>query len=385
MASNSIGDLIVSSVLPTNGSFSIRFFDQLTNKHDKNVFFSPYSIVTAMSLCLAGARNNTEVQLKKLFNFTNLSNEQIHKMNQELHKDLKSLGGSVSLNIANKIYQSNSNKVKQEYLDILKTYYETTSQGLDFSNASASAKIINDWVSGQTNNKIQNLVPETSIDKLTKLILVNAVYFKGNWEISFDKNQTFDDLFISSDKAEKMVKMMNLNGKHFNYVHEPNNLKLSALTIPYSGGKMAMTIILPHHDQKLSEIQSKLDEHILKSIFSTQNKIKINLILPKFKFEQEFELSKSLSDLGAPDAFGNQADFTGIDNNLFISKVIHKAIVDVNEEGTEAAAATAVVMRTKSMAIERVPEFRCNRPFIFFIHDHKNQSILFMGRYSKPE
>ena len=243
-----------------------------------------------MSLCLAGARNNTEAQLKKLFNFTNLSNEQIHKINLELYKDLKSLGGNVSLNIANKIYQSNSYKVKQEYLDILKTYYETTSQGLDFSNALASAKIINDWVSSQTNNKIQNLVPEASIDKLTKLILVNAIYFKGNWEISFDKNQTFDDLFILSDKSEKMVKMMNLNGKHFNYVYEPNNLKLSALTIPYSGGKMAMTIILPHHDQKLSEIQSKLDEHILKSILSTQNKIKINLILPKFKFEQEFEV-----------------------------------------------------------------------------------------------
>jgi serine protease inhibitor len=243
-----------------------------------------------MSLCLAGARNNTEAQLKKLFNFTNLSNEQIHKINLELYKDLKSLGGNVSLNIANKIYQSNSYKVKQEYLDILKKYYETSSQGLDFSNAKASAKIINDWVSSQTNNKIQNLVPEASIDKLTKLILVNAIYFKGNWEISFAKNQTFDDLFISSDKSEKMVKMMNLNGKHFNYVNEPKNLKLSALTIPYSGGKMAMTIILPHHDQKLSEIQSKLNEHILKSILSTQNKIKINLILPKFKFEQEFEV-----------------------------------------------------------------------------------------------
>ena len=260
------------------------------------MFFSPYSIVAAMSMCLAGARNNTENQLKKLFNLTNSSNEEIHKMNLEVHKYLKGSDGNVSLNIANKIYQSNSYKVKKEFLDTLKTFYETTSEGLDFSNAVTSAKTINDWVSGQTNKKIQNLVPESAIDKLTKLILVNAIYFKGNWEISFDKKQTFSDQFILSDQSEKTIQMMSLNGKHWNYVNEPENLKLSALTLPYSGGKIGMTIILPHHGQKVSDVESKLDGHILKTIFSSQKQIKINLVIPKFKFEQQFEVnSKNLT------------------------------------------------------------------------------------------
>ena len=144
-----------------------------------NVFYSPYSIFVALSMCQAGSRKNTELQLKKVLNFKNLSNDEIHKANFELHNHLNSLGDQISLNIANKIFQRNSYKIHKEFIDLLKKFYKSDAQGLDFSNPAASAKVINDWVATQTNNKIQNLVPETVITDLTKLILVNAIYFKG--------------------------------------------------------------------------------------------------------------------------------------------------------------------------------------------------------------
>jgi serine protease inhibitor len=144
-----------------------------------NLFYSPYSIFVALSICKAGSRKNTELQLKKVLSYKNLSNDEIHKANLELHNHLNSLSDQISLNIGNKIFQRNSFKINKEFIDLLKKFYNSDAQGLDFSNPAASAKVINDWVATQTNNKIQNLVPETVITDLTKLILVNAIYFKG--------------------------------------------------------------------------------------------------------------------------------------------------------------------------------------------------------------
>ena len=150
----------------------------------RNIFYSPFSIAAALSMCLAGARDNTELQLKKVLNYGSLSNDQIHQANSDLQNHLNNLGGEISLNIANKIFQRNSYKIHEEFIDLLKKFYNSDAQALDFSNREASLKVINDWVAAQTNGKIQNLVPESVITDLTKLILVNAIYFKGK---NFDK------------------------------------------------------------------------------------------------------------------------------------------------------------------------------------------------------
>ena len=362
-----------------------------------------------MSMCTAGARNNTEKQLKQVLKFGNVSNDAWLKSNLELQQHLQNLNANVALNVANKIYQRNSYEIKQEFLDLLRKFFKSDAQGLDFSKPSAAAKVINDWVAEQTKNKILNLVPESVITNLTQLILVNAIYFKGNWELKFNKEHTKPETFYLSDKSETKVQMMAIIGKKFAYCHEPSGIKASSCTLPYAGGEISMTILLPHEDQKLSNIESKLEGNVLKRILSNQHRTELNVFLPKFKFEQQFEvclssfdyvaflllflfqLSKVFSKMGAPDAFDHKlADFTGIksaNDGLHISNVIHKAIVEVNEEGTEAAAATAVVMddyclqRRKNLPLE----FKCNRPFLFFIHDNTHQTILFMGRYAKPE
>jgi serpin B len=257
---------------------------------DGNVFYSPYSIVAAMSMCAAGAKNNTEKQLKQVLNYAHLSNDDVHNGNLLLQQHLNSLGDNVSLNVANKIFQRNTYNVRQEFLDLLKKFYNGDVQGLDFSKASESAKTINNWVEAQTNKKIQNLVPESAISELTQLILVNAIYFRGNWEIKFNKNMTQTESFYMQDRTEKNVEMMGLAGKKFNFLYEPAGLKASACRLPYACNQISMTILLPHDDQNVSDIESKLDADVLKTVLSFQNPIKLNVFVPKFKFEQQFEV-----------------------------------------------------------------------------------------------
>lgn len=176
--------------------------------------------------------------------------------------------------------------------------------------------------------------------------------------------------------------------KKFDFVPEPAGLRAIACRLPYAGEQISMTILLPHEDVDIAEVEANLNANALREVLNIQNKIKVNVFLPKFKFEESFELSEVLAKLGAQDAFDEQkADFSGIkieDDGLHISKVIHKAVVEVNEEGTEAAAATAVVMMTRCMVMEFPEEFRCNRPFLFIIHDNDRKTALFIGKYARP-
>ena len=188
-----------------------------------------------MSMCTAGARKNTEKQLKQVLHYSNLSNDDVHRGNAALHRHLHGLGTHVSLNIANKIFQRKTYPVKQEFLDLLRKYYNSDAQSLDFSKASEAAKTMNDWVAGQTNNKIQNLVPEALFNSpFTKLVLVNAIYFRGNWEMKFNKDATRPESFQLSDKSKKNVQMMGITGKKYAHT-ELEGLKAAACTLPYTG------------------------------------------------------------------------------------------------------------------------------------------------------
>lgn len=367
--------------------FAIKLFNKLSK--NENFFISPYSISTALTMCLQGAKSETAQQLKDLLNLTNMTNEDILKLNSELTTCINTrLGKDVVLNTANKIYPNKGFELEKNFVDAIEKNFHGEVEQLDYVQAAASAKTINDWVSGKTNEKIKNLVPEDSINSSIKLILVNAIYFKGNWLVKFNSAETVKEDFNCADGTKVKVDMMKLSGKKFRILDNVLGISGQACTFPYGGGIVAMTIFLPNENVSLSVMEKELTAEKLKEILEIEiGKDKVNVSLPKFKLEYSTELSENLKQLGATHAFDStKADFTGINSvndGLHISKVLHKAFIEVNEEGCEAAAATAVMMM-KRCAFEEPHEFNCNRPFLFAIHDTVHNNVLFFGKYVKP-
>lgn len=342
-------------------------------------------------MCYAGAKSETSAQLKKLLNLENLSDDDIMRLNQEILTSLNSsMGNEVTLNTANKIYPKTGFNVKKEFIDKVTKNFKSEVEQVDYSDPQKSSKTINDWVSQKTNSKIQNLVPASAINNLTRLILVNAIYFKGSWLNKFDKEQTTKEDFTLADGSKQKVDMMKLFGKKWKILNNVMDIKGMVCEFPYAGNNVSMSIILPFVGVKLEEIEAVLDAAKIKEILEVPiAKEKVNAYVPKFKLEYESELSETFKALGAHLPFDQfKADFTGINDEpsgLYISKVLHKAVVEVNEEGTEAAAATGVVMMTRMLVMHEPHEFNCNRPFLFFIHDNVHKNILFFGKYAKPQ
>lgn len=377
--------------------FCFRLFNNLSKNKDENFFISPFSISTALTMAFAGANSETAEQLKKVLCLDKLSKEDIFKLNHEyltlLHE---SLGDQVSLKIGNKIFQKENYQLHQEFNANLQKYFKSEAQLVDFNDAQKAAKEINDWVLSKTENKIKDLVSPGALDSLTRLVLVNAIYFKGNWQHNFkEKDTTKEDFFLKDGKTTVQVDMMKLTDKKFRYKRNPANLKACTCEFPYAGDSICMTIILPHEGVNIEEVEKELGEEALKEVLVREpmpGPVPIHAYIPKFKMKYDNELSSCLKNLGATHAFDEQkADFSLMSpspEELHISQVIHQAVVELNEKGTEAAAATAVVMRTRCMvlpAFDFPPEkFECNRPFLFVIHETKSNGILFLGKYMSP-
>jgi len=256
----------------------------------------------------------------------------------------------------------------------------------DRGDSSGSAETINKWVAEKTNNKVPEIVPASAIGSRTRLILVNAIYFKGDWKEKFDAKSTRDADFDVSPTEKVKVKMMHLSDEKF-YYGKNDELKCQAVELPYAGGTLNMFIILPDHKAtSLTEVEKKLTFDDLSGIRQKFKMIhqEVNLFLPKFKLDEKLSLAEALSGMGMKDLFmEGLADLSGVDGSkeLYVSQVLHRAVVDVNEEGTEAAAATAIL--TAECYVEKVI-FRADRPFLFFIQDKATKSILFLGRLVKP-
>jgi serpin B len=364
--------------------FSFDLYKKLKNESkENNLFYSPASISIALAMTYAGARGNTEKQMADVLNFT-LPQDRLHSAYSKLIENLKS-AKDYELNIANALWLQKDYKYLQEFLNTMEKYYKGGFNEVDYITNPEGARIkINDWVSKETKEKIKDILNTGDITSLTRLVLTNAIYFKGKWQTEFDKKSTRDEDFYLINGQKTKVKMM-YQGKRFNY-YENDDLQL--LEMPYKGNKVSMVIILPKTG-KFVTVENMIDEKKLQELINNTTEIKVKAYIPRFKFTQSFDLSGVLSDMGMKDAFSeNKADFSGINgrkNDLYISKVIHKAFVDVNEEGTEAAAATAVVMSTKAAPIIEKPViFKADRPFIFLIRDKEAGSILFMGRVMDP-
>jgi serpin B len=272
----------------------------------------------------------------------------------------------------------------KEYLILTKKYYGVTITPLDYRQAVEKArKIINQWVEEKTKDKIKNLIKPGILNPLTRLVLVNAIYFKGNWASQFDEKRTKDETFYLLSGKRVQAPMM-AQKEEFRYAKKES---LQVLELPYVGEDLSMIVLLPGKTDGLPELERHLTRGTLMQWLTGLRKQKVQVFLPKFKMTSQFRLDQTLTAMGMRDAFDpNKANFAGMDgrrNWLYIGAVIHKAFVDVNEEGTEAAAATAVAMRIK-MARPPSPIFRADHPFIFLIRDNKTGSILFIGRVLDP-
>jgi len=271
------------------------------------------------------------------------------------------------------LWAENTYPFLNDYITTAEEYYSADLTNLDFINKPEESRLtINKWAEEKTEEKIKNLIPAGMIDPMTRLVITNAIYFRGTWVKQFDKNNTYEADFITSSGETVKVWMMQRTDEDAIYGYAEND-EFRMLKMPYEhecGKELSMIAVLPKDNDLRLEIQQVL------------------VYFPKFKIETEYTLSETLKEMGMPTAFSDAADFSGMDGTtgLFISDVVHKAYVDVNEEGTEAAAATAVVMELKAVSEEEpVPVFRADHPFIFLIQDNETGNILFMGRISNPE
>jgi len=371
----------INTVVKGNNAFALDIYNKL--KHTEgNLFFSPYSISTALAMTYAGARNNTAEQMAQTLNFT-LAPDRLHPAFASIQKQLNAVKkkGNIQLSIANTLWPQKGYPFLQDYLALTEKYYGVSITPLDYKNApEASRKEINAWVEKKTENKITELIQKGILDELTRLVLVNAIYFKGNWMQQFRKSRTADAPFWLSPGKSVQVPMMRQN-KKFRY-KETDNLQI--LELPYIGNDLSMTVLLPKKINGLPELENNLTAENVNKWTNGLINMGLRIFLPKFKMTSQFKLKDTLKSMGMVDAFNDtKADFSGMDGKkqwLYIGAVIHKAFIDVNEEGSEAAAATAVVMKTRSAVRSEPPVFRADHPFVFLIRDNVSGSILFLGR-----
>jgi serpin B len=317
---------------------------------------------------------------------------ELHKAFAENEKQLKLIqtkGGPIGgeppqLSIANGLWAQKEHPFVPAFLNIATNDYTARLEQVDLRTAAEPArKEINDWVSDRTKEKIKDLIAPGAVDRNTRLVLVNAIYFKGTWAEQFKKAQTTDQPFFVTP-AEKVQTRMMKGSADYQYA-ETDTLQL--LEMPYTGYWISMVVLLPKDPHGLATLENSLNQKQLDDWLAGAHSRKVNVFLPRFKLTQKFNLSKTLAAMGMTDAFSIAANFSGMDGqrDLFISAVIHKAYADVNEEGTEAAAATGVVMTRSAM---RKPEpaatFRADHPFLFLIRDTRSGSILFLGRVTNP-
>ncbi|ESO86437.1 hypothetical protein LOTGIDRAFT_195172 [Lottia gigantea] len=331
-----------------------------SSKKNENLFMSPFSIQTVMAMLHVGSRNNSKKEIENVLRF---ESDEIHASFGKYLEMLHQKDSTYSLSAANKMFIHNKFEFLDSYLDTLKATYKSTAEKCDFGrNPEGEREKINAWVEGETNSKIKDLIPSGVLNGLTAMVLANAIYFKGDWENKFEVSDT--KLKFGFYKA----------------------LNSEILELPYVKKDLSMFFILPRKVDGVSALTEQLtDEHLvqlMRSVYPT----KVDVMIPKFSLESDLDLKTILIDLGIKDTFDmNKADLSGINGNkdLYVSDAFHKAFVEVNEEGTEAAAATAAVIMTRSIQIPRV--FRADHPFIFFIHDNRTNMVLFWGQFSKPK
>jgi serpin B len=370
-----------------NSAFAFELYQAL-REQEGNLFYSPHSISVALAMTYAGARNETAQQMAATLQFL-LEQERLHPAFNWLDVELASRGegaqgkddGGFRLNIVNAIWGQKDYSFLPTFLDVLAENYGAGLRILDFINETEKSRLtINEWVSDQTEGRIKDLIPQGAVDALTRLVLTNAIYFNAAWENTFDEDMTADGPFYLLDGGQVIVPMMKQT-EVFGYTGGDG---YQAVELLYDGNELSMVILLPEAGQ-FQAFEEGLQAERVDAIINDLQPIGVALTMPKFKFDSEFSLTDTLAGMGMPIAFSGAADFSGMTGSpdLFISEVIHKAFVSVDEVGTEAAAATAVIM-PESGPPEPTVEVTIDRPFIFLIRDIETGAVLFVGRVMNP-
>lgn len=371
-----------------NNRFALDLYLKLSknvrsSEKEDNVFLSPWSICSAIVMTYEGARGRTAVEMQSVMHFPK-NDDARRRSFALLHNEINANDTRYALTTANAIWVQEGYSLLREFMDVIEKYYYGGAMNVDFYGAAEEARqTINSWVEKRTNGKVKDLIPKGFLDG-SLLVLTNAIYFKGRWAREFNKSLTRDEDFLTGEGRIIKIPMMRSSGTNsrFNYMETEG---IQMLEVPYQGEGLSMLILLPKKDilslersltiNKLLEWKKSLKDH------------RVEAYIPKFRLSTKYFLEKDLPDMGMPTAFGD-ADFSGISGvkDLYIAHVIHQAFVEVNEEGTEAAASTAVIM-PRGLSLEKGPEipvFRADHPFIFMIQDKKTGGILFMGKVSDP-
>ena len=386
VAAAGAGEPDVSALVRGNSVFALELYAQL-RPVEGNLFFSPYSISSALGMTYAGARGNTAAEMEKALHFTG-GHQGMHPAFAALQDRLNRVqeAGHVEMAVAKSLWPHKDHPFLPEFLALVKVRYEAGITPLDYqSDTEGARRTINQWVEEKTRGKIKDLIPPGSVDALTRLVLVNAIYFKGDWAAPFPPGQTAPADFHVTAAAAVQVPMMAQTRK-YPYAETDD---CQVMKLPYAGGDLSMLVVLPREKEGLAALESRLSMEQIAEWTSRLAEREVRVLLPKFKLTWGvFQLNGALKALGMADAFDETlADFSGMDGRvpwLYIDAVLHKAFVEVNEEGTEAAAATAVVMKMRALRPEPPAEFRADHPFVFLIQEEETGAILFLGRVADP-
>ena len=372
------------SISSANNRLTLNLLQQLYNE-ENNVFFSPFSISTAFGMLFNGAKDKSAQELSEVlgYNFGHLSNDGINEEFATVLRQMQDIDqNKYQLNVANKLVAQQSFQILQTFRDDLQKYFQTDIESTDFiQNGKAAMDAINEWVRHQTHDMIQKLLDQP-LSQSTRLVLLNAFYFKGIWKTKFLKNETHEEVFFNKGITEMKTQMMSRVG-NFNFTQIPE-LDSSLLELPYSEEDMSLYIVLPNQRQGLKRLTTDLtDFAVIEKSITHLREVKVHVTIPKFKIETSYSLNKPLMALGMKQIFTPEADLSRIDGkkDLYVSEVLHKAVIEVNEEGSEAAAVTGIVIEVKSVIQDIY--FRADHPFVFFIRDNRNGMILFSGHINK--
>lgn len=372
----------IKAVVSANNRFAFDLYSVLRDSETGNIFYSPYSISAALAMNYEGASGKTAAEIQSVFHFP--KTRVLRPNFAAIFNDLNKPNNSCTLRTGNALWVQKSFGLRSDYVNNIKRYYGGKAANVDFiRKTESSRKTINRYVAKQTNNKIPELFPEDSLDKTSRLVLTNAVYFKGSWHWEFDPLDTSQrDFYVTDSDIAKVPMMFMRSDEGFNYLDTGS---LQVLELPYKGDKISMVLLLPHRDKGLESIESDLTASALNRYRARMKPARLDWIaLPKFEFRSKYFLNDTLREMGMPSAFTPNADFSGMTrkDRLLISIVVHEAYVKVDEKGTEATAATGT--GSNLTGLHPMTYFEADRPFVFLIQENKTGNILFLGRVSNP-
>lgn len=367
------------NIVDANNQFTFDFYSQISKEKDENIFYSPWSISTAFAIAYEGAQEQTSKEIQQVFGFPSDYETRTSEFKTAID-NLNPDDVPYQLSVANALWLAEKFNPLQEYIETAITYYDSEVSTVDFISNDGVNKI-NAWAEEKTNEKIKEVLKPGSTDEYTRLAITNAIYFKGNWVTQFNETNTTQESFWKTPTEDVQVPLMQLKSVSFNHTQTED---MQILKMPYEGDRLSMLVLLSNEKDGLTKLEESLSVENLKQWNEDLSPTKLDVYFPKFKLETDYDLIEPLVNLGMPTPFTNEANFEGIAPiDLSISAAIHKAFVEVNEEGTEAAGVTAIMVGTTSLP-PPTPVFKADHPFVFLIQDDSTGNILFMGRVVDP-